>query len=256
MAAAWWRRKPPSPPAIEPRELLARHAGLVRTLVARLASVQEIRPEEMSALQARVEDRLAEADFALLRDYRGKSSFVSYLMVIIQRIIGDYGAEQWDLWRARAAAAGQAAAADELLRLVFNQALRAEDALDAAAGGDPVRRAQLAALWAERPPSDRRWIADLKWLPLAEAVSIREPTPLERHLCSALAELAPEDRMALQMRFAEHASLEAIALLIRQPVEDVRRRLEGLVERVGRQLARSGVEVTDLEAVLADPRPG
>ena len=213
--------------------------------------------------------RLAENDFEMLRALPGDISLTTYLAVALDRIAAERRDQLWERWREEASAAGHGDAVAALEKLVYDEALTSEEALATIrAADDPQRQAPLAALWDRRPWGTARPVTDLKWLPLrgqldapaksAEASSAlsRELTELELQLVLALRNFEPDERFLLRVHFADRLPIKAIARWQQRPSAEVAKRIEVLVGRLRELLAESGVEVADVGALLADPRPG
>ncbi len=114
-------------------------------------------------------------------------------------------------------------------------------------------------MWARRPWGGVRPILDLKWQDLSRrrgGTLEREPTALERHLSAVLSQLAVEEHLVLYQRFAGGLPVEAIANWLRRPPDEVSRQIDGLLARLREELAKAGVEASDVAGLLADPRPG
>lgn len=266
MSAAWWRRKPPNGPS----ELLAKHAGLLDLVIEALVQVHRLSGPEAAQLDAYLRRRLAENDFEILRE-RGKARFLTFLVVVAERLSRELRDELWARWREEAAVAGNAEIAATLERLVYEGALSFDEALrTAGVVDDPPRLAELQALWARRPWGGLRPILDLKWhrlstQPAAETAAAgpsdaarfgREPTDLERRLSAFLQRLASHERALLRRRFAEGLSVDELARRTGRPVDELARQIASLLERLGEELVRAGIHTSDVPALLADPRPG
>ncbi len=98
MASTSRRRQPPatvvpiarSPAVATPSELLLAHADLLRALFAFVAERNGLSDEEGRAFEAFARGRLAADDHAVLREFRGRSTFATYLSVVIQRTFAAY----------------------------------------------------------------------------------------------------------------------------------------------------------------------
>jgi len=269
MSAAWWRKSRGSrtgggkDPARAFAASLVAPKGALHGVVAALARMNQLSAGEAEALNADVRRRVAANDFQLLRELYGSSSLLTALLVVVQRCATAHREELWTHWRADAAAAGHGDLAGTLERLVYDEALSFEEALEITmAGHGTEERARAAALWEKRPwRGATRPILDLKWERLETGpppeTFLREPTDLERHLSAALHTLAPEDWLLLHQRFAGRLPIEAIGR-VRQSASsgDVAQQLDVALAQLARELARAGIDVPDLEAALADPRPG
>ena len=264
MRAGWWRKRSRAlawlgrgkRPAIDHRTLLDRHPGLLHEAVSALTANDRLTAEELDALVIRIRARIAENDFESLRDYKVHQAFRPYLYFVVSRALSDYREERWQRWWGSVEESGHGDAVERLQQLVCDEALPLGEALDEVAGDDSARRAELEAVWAGRPWSERE-VADLKWMDLTESQGlVREPTSLERHLSAAIRKLPSEDRFVLGMHFHGKVSLAAIANWRRRPVEEESRVFAELLRRIADDLARADVEAADVGALLSDPRPG
>jgi hypothetical protein len=264
MRAGWWRRRSRAlrwpgrgkRPAIDHRTLLDRHPRLLHEAVSSLTVDDRLADDELEALEISVGARIAENDFEALRDYKGHTAFRTYLYFLVARALWDYREGRWQRWWASVDESGHGDAIHQLQRLVDDEALSLGEALDEVAGSDSARRAAVEAVWASRPRSKHE-VTDLKWLDLAQSHDlVREPTSLERHLSAAIQKLSPEDRLVLQMRFRGQVSLEVIAAWRRRAIDEESRLFADLLTAIRDDLAGAGVEVTDVGALLSDPRPG
>lgn len=256
MTAAWWRRRPPDDPAA----ILARQPGVLDLAISSLLSVHRLTGRDAEQLASFLRRRIAESDFAILREYKGGASFLTFLLVVAERLALEHHDGLWARWREEAAAAGNVEIAATLESLVYQQALPFDEALQVAGVvDDPPRRRELEALWARRPWGGVRHILDLKWQDLSRpsgAPFEREPTDLERQLSVILSQLTVEDYLVLYQKFAGRLPVEAIANWLRRPPDEVSRQIDGLLERLRQELAKAGVETSDVAGLLADPRPG
>lgn len=98
MASASRRSQPPatdgaitrSPAVATPSELLLAHADLLRALFTFVAERNGLSGEERRAFEAFARRRLAADDHAVLREFRGRSTFATYLTVVIHRTFAAY----------------------------------------------------------------------------------------------------------------------------------------------------------------------
>lgn len=242
--------------------MLAQHADVVRQAVAVFARLHRLTDQERSALEAAVDSRLAEDDFAAIREYRGRSSFANYLRVAVGVVALEHRDALWAAWRQQAASRGLAEAASALESLVYDWATSPEEALAAVATtSDPKHdRAALEALWAAKPwRGAARTVTDARWhRPPSGPVppGARAPTPLERALAAALCELPAEDQVLLQAHFSLRLPIEALASRHRRSPDDLSHAIEALLERLRARLASAGFAVGEIGTLLRNPPPG
>lgn len=257
MSAGWWRwgwlgRRRRSPADLA--ELAREHATGLHHAVWSVARLNRLTDEEACDLEAALGSRLTENDFEAFRAVRGRGLAI-YRLVLVKAL--EYRDGLWERWRQDAAANGLGEAAAALERLVYEEALSDEEALAAvsAAGDPPPGRATIEAMWGTRPWHGRRPVADLKWQS-PNAPRGRELTAIERQIAEALQELPGEDRFALQAHFSSRLPIELLAALQRLEPDELLQRIESHVEALRERLRAAGIDVADMRAVLADPRPG
>src|ERR1044072_7427307 len=251
MTPPWWRgwlgrwlgrhRRSPNPAAA----LLAQHVDVVRQTVSAFARLHALTEGETSGLGAPVDARLAENDFDAIRRFRGRSSFASYLRVVVGLRTLEYREELWAAWRERAAELGLAQAASALEALVYDWATSPEAAVATVATASEPKpdRAALEALWATRPSRGARGVGESRRQQPQSGPAppgARQPTPLEREVARAVRELPAEDRVLLQAHVALNLPVEALATSHRRPPEGPARDIEALLEKLRARLKSAG----------------
>ena len=269
MTTTWWRRgwlarwlprrgRSSSPAGA----LLTQHADVVRQTVAVFARLHRLTEPETHELAAAVDSRLAEGDFAAIREYRGRSSFPNYLRVVVGVVALEHRDALWAAWRQLATSRGLAEAASTLESLVYDWATSPEEALAVVTTtGDPKPdRAALEALWAARPwRGAARTVTDARWHqpPSGPAPpGARAPTPLERELAAALRELPAEDHVLLQAHFSLRLPIEALAARHRRSPDELSQAIAALLERLRARLVSAGFAVGEIGTLLRNPPPG
>ena len=79
--------KPGRTPRPDPRELLQRETGLLGKITSHLLGRYRLAPGESRALRRVVRARLAGDDYRLLQSFSGRSSFATYLLVVVVRLV-------------------------------------------------------------------------------------------------------------------------------------------------------------------------
>jgi hypothetical protein len=91
-----------APARRDPRRLLEAESGLVGRITTYLLSRYRLAPGESRALRRLIRARLAADDYKLLQSFDGRSSFGTYLVVVIVRLVRELTAG----WGLQAAGAG------------------------------------------------------------------------------------------------------------------------------------------------------
>jgi len=185
-----------------------------RLLLHAARSVERDHDAAMDAY-AHLLEQLRRDDFRRLRAYAsdGRSKFTTWLVVVARRLCLDRVRQRYGRTQESGPHAEQSHAIRRRLVDHIAEAIDADDLADTAAGDAEMR------------------------LRAAE---------LERALTSALASLAPRDRLLLRLRFDGDLAAREIAHLLKLPTPfHVYRRLNALLAQLRESLSRRGVQGPD-----------
>jgi hypothetical protein len=170
------RSKPPSkrvretraagPTRPDLRELLQREAGLLSKITSHLLGRYRLAPGESRALRRLVRARLASDDHRLLQSFSGRSSFGTYLTVVVVRLVRELAAG----WQVREVAdervelaAGEPPLPAVAAALAFLRGLPASDRiLLRLRFGEQLPLSSLRGVAAAEPPELRRRVGELR----------------------------------------------------------------------------------------------
>ena len=249
---------------MEPRDLLEASLEVIDGIVAAACRRARRYGPDAEDFAATVHLALIENDYAVLRKYQGRSSFPTYLTVVIERLMEDDRNRSMGRWRPSAEAQRLGPAALLLESLVRRDRRSLEEALPFVQTVDPsLTRAQVEAMLGQIPErSVRRQLTDLEDVaPVlrtsdeTDALALANETrPLSVRtndvVRDTLAALPTEDRALLQFRFAESMKIADISRMLRLPQRPLYRRIEGLLERFRISLAAAGVDGTAASDLL------
>jgi RNA polymerase sigma factor (sigma-70 family) len=216
--------------------------------------------------------KLVEDDSRVLASWEGRSSFSTFLTVVLVNLMRDYRIHLWGKWRPSAAARRQGREAILLERLCSRDGLSLDEAIERLRTEHAVTLSRselerIAASLNRRP--ERRKISDeeLNHVPvdgqvevrIEEAERSRTEDELRVLLTPLLHALPAEDRLLLKLHYWEGLTMAAIAPILGRPqrelysvrdkcLKKIRRTLEeaGMSpERVMTLLGRSGLNLTD-----------
>jgi len=208
--------------------------------------------------------RLIENDYAVLRQFRGRSSLRTYLTVVIQRLFLDYRVSAWGKWRPSAEARRRGPVAVLLERLVVRDGHPFEEAcelmktnhavaesreeLERLAGRLPVRTKRrfetddaLASVPARDAPADEI---------LAEQDARLEAGRLTAALQALTASLDVQDRLVLAMRFEDGRTVAEIAATLRLDQKRLYRRIDRLLRDLRMGLEAAGLGAAAVGEIL------
>lgn len=149
--------------------LLEPHLDLLERVVVSLGRRKALDEADVEEFHAEVRLKLLEDDGAILRAYRGDSSFKTYLTTVVTRLFHDHLRSRWGRWRPSAAAKRRGQEAVFLETKVQRDGLSFEEGAEMLRRNHGVERsvAELARLYGELPPRAPRRVegADtLEWL--------------------------------------------------------------------------------------------
>lgn len=266
-----------------PIDLLTSNLAVIDRAVAFACRRYRLDASDAEEFAAIVRLKLIENDCAILRAYEQRSSFATYISIVVQRMALDYRIHMWGKWHPSAEAKRLGGLALELEQLLHRDGRTLDDALAILAPRhERVTRASLASLAARLPvraPARREVDLDAA-APVAvtRAASVEEPLlAAERRrtservssIMSALIERLPDDdRLLLQLRFEGGMTVAQIARSLGLDQKLTYRRIDRRMRDLREELARAGIapgDVRDLiggdEAVLhfdlgkREPRP-
>jgi len=210
-------------------------------------------PDDAEEFASIVKLRLLENDYAILKAYESRSSFATFISIVVQRMALDYRIHAWGKWHASAEAkrlGPRAVALEEMLH-------RDHRTLDEAAvvlGESRESLEQLAALLPERKTRPRG-VA----LEEAEPTAVASPEdPLLAHdrrrsservsaiMAALLARLPDDERLILQLRFEGGMTVAQIARALQLDQKLTYRRIERRMREIREELQRAGIESSDV----------
>jgi RNA polymerase sigma factor (sigma-70 family) len=201
--------------------LMTAHLATVNRAIAIVGARRRLCRTAREELSSDVYIRLLQRDGAALRKYRGESSLLAYLVVVVQRVLLDRHIANKGRWRPSAAARRLGQAAMLVERLVFGQGLSMQEAA-------PIVRAETGATHTDDEfefllsllrPRVRRQVLDIASLddlradtPSPEdALVAAGAYPGPERLARAIERLAADDREMVQLRFVHGLRLREIA---------------------------------------------
>ena len=222
--------------------------------------------EDAEEFRSRVMMKLIADDYAVIRDHRGASKMETYLSTVIHRFALDFVRERKGRWRPSAEAERQGALAVELEMLVRR------DRNSLAEAGEMLRTrgrttlsytelARLLAKLPEREPlrpttvgsgfeldgvrgNDR---ADER---VRESEAGEDDARRRAALGRAMAQLDPQDRIILRMRFQDGASVADIARALNLDQKPLYRRIERLTVLARKLVEDEGISREEVRAIL------
>src|SRR5262245_33957491 len=243
-------------PTSNPQQLFLTHLPAIDGIARAAARRRRLTPDESEEFRSIVRMRLIEDDYAVIREFRGSSSFKTFLTVVIARHCLDFRASAWGRWRASSKARRLGDTAVALERLMMRDGMPFDQAVQKVRKTDPSATIEgLSGVAGQLPTRIRRVRVGEECLescyagtPAPDAgIGMREGRRVVGALARALTTLDPVDRRIMKLRFTDGVSVVGIAR--REGIEQASlyRRVERILRRLRRDIEGRGVERTDVE---------
>jgi RNA polymerase sigma factor (sigma-70 family) len=263
----------PNPMAVSgsPEQLLLQQLPYIERVGRNGARRHGLRPEDAEDFVSELKLKLIAGDYAVIRKYKGESTFTTYLHSVVSHYLLDYRDRLWGKWRpsAEAKRLGDLAVllerllvrdghsldeACEMVRVNYRwEATRAE--LDDLAARLPVRvRTRGASVAPEDAPEvpDPAARADER---LIEADQDRERQRVADAVRQAVAGLPDEDRLIVRMRVDDGFTVGEIARTLHLEAKPLYRRLDRIFKSLREELQRHGIDAAAARHLEAGEPP-
>lgn len=235
----------------------------VTGFVTRRARMDENDAEEFASW---VKLRLIENEYAILRTFEGRSSFATFITIVIGRLLLDYRIKQWGKWHPSAEAKRIGDVAIELEKVVVRDGRPLEDAVAVCRAISPeITTVELQAMLLRLPKRAIRprhvdledAASELRTPPDAIHAAAMEPARAELSglastaVRNAFAEIDEFDRDLLRMHFAGELTIAQIGRMLNVDQQQLYRRMRRALQRLRRAVERAGVRAEHLEEILS-----
>ena len=112
------------------RTLLVEQLGLIDDIVRFIGRRGHLKGEELEEFHSHAVLKLIDRNYAILRQFKQKSSLRTYLTVVVQRLLLDYHNQRWGKWRPSAKARRLGEEAIYLDRLLSRDGHSAVEAIE------------------------------------------------------------------------------------------------------------------------------
>lgn len=249
----------------EAQELLTANLAVVERAVAFAARRYRLDPADAEEFEAVVKLRLVENDYAILRAFENRSSFSTFISIVVQRMALDYRIHAWGKWHTSAEAKRLGDQAVELEKLLQRDSRPFEDAVRIMTSRFPDTTPDslqaLAARLPQRAPRHR----DVA-LEEAESVAVARPAVVEEPLFASerrrtservsslmtgvIARLPDADRLVLQLRFEGGMTVAQIARSLGLDQKLTYRQIERNMRDIRRELEHAGIASGDIADLI------
>jgi RNA polymerase sigma factor (sigma-70 family) len=246
------------------RELLTNNFDLIQQRLRHLSQHSGLPDHEAEEFQSWALFKLVENDYRALASWQGRSSFSTYLTVILVNLMRDYRIHLWGKWRPSAEARRQGNQAVLLERLWMRDGLPLDEAIDQMRTGKGVSlsRAELERIASCLPQRTLRRIVgeeELQQIGINGRVCARIEDGERYRLASRLQELwlpllrslPAEDRRLLKLHYWDGLSMAVIAPLLMKPQKALYSLRDRCLKKLRRALEDAGLDAKQM-SVLTD----
>lgn len=246
-----------------PEQMFLTNLPVIDGIARAAARRHRLTPDETDEFRSIVRLRLIEDDYAIVREFRGSSSFKTFLTVVIARQCLDYRSSTWGRWRASSRARRLGDTAVTLERLMARDGLPLEQAAATIRETAPeLTTAGLRDLSGQLPARVRRVRVGEEALENCPADTAGPDAALAQSegrrvigaLAQALITLDPSDRRIMKLRFTEGLSLVGIARREGIAQASLYRRVERTLRRLRREIEGHGIHTSDVRTHLLSCR--
>lgn len=250
---------------LEGHELLTENLAVIERAIGFAARRYRLDAGDAEEFEAIVKLKLIENDYAILQAFENRSSFATYISVVVQRMALDYRTHIWGRWHGSTEAKRLGALATELEKLLHRDGRSLDEALLLLRSKhEGVTRDTLSALAAKlprRPPRHREVeLEEATESALTRASDAEEPMlaadrrraseRLSQLMSGMIERLPAEDRLVLQLRFENGMTVAQVARALGLDQKLTYRRIERNMHEIRRELERSGIASRDVSDLI------
>jgi len=253
----------------DPAALFLRHLEFIHARARQSARRRGFDDAETEVFEGEIHLKLIANDYDVVRRFRGRSLFTTYLVSVIEYALLDFMDKRWGKWRPSSLARRRgdtACLVDRLVRCLgfsLDEVMARLETL-----GTPMEREAVADLVAQLPVRAQRSPAGeerLASIPsphagpdsgLEETERQRLAGVLETQLGLAIARLPADDRALLRLAFVDRLSVPAIATRWRTRPRSLYTRLQHCKAAIRRDLEAAGIDAATVREFLSDRKAG
>jgi RNA polymerase sigma factor (sigma-70 family) len=257
----------PAPSSDDPtsrgRALLETQYHLIQKKLQHLSRRSGLPEHEAEEFRSWALYKLVEDDSRVLASWEGRSSFPTFLTVVLVNLMRDYRTHVWGKWRPTAAARRQGREAVLLEQLCGRDGLPFDEAVERmrAEHGVTLSRAELERMAASLTPrTERRRVGEeeLLRIPVDGQVESRiedgERSRTEEQLrvllIPLLQALSAEDRLLLKLHFWDGLSMATISPLLGRPQRELYSVRDKCLKKIRRNLEAAGLSPERVRTLL------
>jgi len=246
-----------------PEEQFLAQLELIERVIAAICRRHSCYGADAEDFGSSVKVKLIDNDYAVIRRFRGKSLLSTYLTTVVANLFRDYRIRKWGKWRASAAAERLGAEGRHLEQLIYRDGFSLEESITKIQSDSrcELSREKLLEFAKQLPARKPRLrVEDESQLPEVASDGRVDENIIDRHraelqakaevaLARALADLPPEDRLILRMRY-DGSQVSKIAQALDLPQRPLYTRIEKSLARLRLALEAEGLNREEMQEIF------
>jgi RNA polymerase sigma factor (sigma-70 family) len=256
-------RSRPASRANRGRALLETHLDLIQRSLRHVSWRSGLPGSEAEEFRAWALFKLVDDDYRILRSWKGRSSFPTFLSVVLTNLLRDYRVHLWGKWRPSAASRRGGPTGVLLERLVLRDGLSCTEASERLRAEHGIvlsqdEVARLAAAFPRRRERRRAGEEELLQIPVDGQVESRivdrererAAVRLREILGPLLRSLPAEERLLLKLSFFDGLSMASIAPVLGRPQRELYSARDRCLMKIHRRLVAAGLDAERIGGLL------
>lgn len=247
-----------------PDQLFLANLPLIEKVAAQTCRRFYLQKEEAEDFLSEVRLKIMADDYAVLRQFQGKSSLKSYLAIVVKRYMLDFQNHRWGKWRPSEMAKRLGPVAIQLDRLLGRDGHSFDEAVAILQTNHKVEMSwqELNEIAARLPPRTPRRMEGEEALEPVPAPDSRADARVVEHeknaartrafeaLQEVLKSVPAEDLVILKLRQWDSFSVAQISKVLGLDQKQLYRRIQKTNEHLRREMERQGIRKEDIQELF------
>lgn len=243
---------------LEAEDLFRENLPLIDKTIGIVCRKSGMRPDQIEDFAQFAKLHMIERDYAVIRAYKERSSFGTFIGAVVMRLLLDHRNREWGKWRPSAEAERMGELAVDVERLLYRDGHRVDEAFQVIALTHlGVAREEVERIASQLPVRQRRRNVDLE-----EAEDVAAPRSAADAACAQIASrisavvrtvldrMPSDDQLILRLRFEADMTVSQIARAMDREQQRLYTRLYAIFRTLKYELAAAGITWDDVTDVI------